>query len=329
MELLHLGRYRIVEPLEAASRTSRSFSACHEDDAPEGGASYIAKLLDTSRGADVDVRRARFEHEIKLLSGLNHPSVPSVHASGEQDGIPYLVVDRVDGIDLASLCGHAPARKTSAPTGRERALGKDIAVYVLAQIVDAVRHMHELEIESEGAIVNLDAVHRSLSPSNILCSRTGDVVLWDFSDARSRWLAPENDEREAGDPAYWAPERIDGRADSRSDLFSLAVILWEMLRGQRCLAGADPAATRDALVRFDISQPARRVSGLSPKLGEVLRKNLDRDPSRRYEDAYQMLQRLAQAPEASAAEASREALGELVTQYMREHATAVAAPRGS
>jgi serine/threonine-protein kinase len=322
MELQHLGRYRIVEPLEAASRTSRSFTAIDEDDGPEGGARHIAKLLDTSRGADADARRARFEHEIKLMGSLNHPSIPTVHASGEQDGIPYMVVERVDGVDLATLCGHGVARKGAAPTGHERALGKDIAVYVLAQIVDAVRHMHELEIESEGAVVGLEAVHRGLSPGNIICSRSGDVVLWDFSDARSRWLAPEHDERDAGDPAYWAPERIDGRADFRSDLFSLAVILWEMLRGQRCLAGADAAATRDNLMRFDISQPARRVPGLSPKLGEVLRKNLDRDPSRRYEDAYQMLQRLAQAPEAAAAERSREALGELVSKHL-------AAPRAS
>jgi eukaryotic-like serine/threonine-protein kinase len=86
-----------------------------------------------------------------------------------------------------------------------------------------------------------------------------------------------------------------------------------MLRGQRCLAGPDEASTRENIARFDIAQPARRVPGLSPKLGEVLRKNLDRDPARRYGDAYQMLQRLAQAPEAQAAERSREALAELVS----------------
>ena len=307
MELLHLGRYRLVEPLGVVGSTSRSFAARHEDESPDGPPSYVVKLLDTSRGADGDSRRARFEHESRLLRALNHPSIPTVHAAGEQDGMPYIVLDRVEGIGLATLCGH--------DTGSPRALGRDVAVYVIAQIVDAVRHMHEMEIELEegGDIVSLGVVHRGLSPASVLCSRTGDVVLWDFSCARSRWLAPEHDDRNAGDPAYWAPERLEGAADARSDLFSMAVMLWEMLRGQRCLAGIDTAATREAVARFDIAQPARRVPGLSPKLGEVLRKNLDREPGRRYEDAYQMLQRLAQAPEAAAAERSREALAEFVS----------------
>lgn len=309
MELLHLGRYRIVEPLGVAGSTSRSFLARHEDEPDQGGPSYVVKLLDTTRGSDGDARRARFEHESRLLRAFNHPSIPTVHAAGEQDGLPYLVLDRVDGVDLATLCGHGTP-------GSERALGHDVAVYVLAQIVDAVRHMHEMDVELDdgGDIVSLGVVHRGLCPASVVCSRSGDVVLWDLSTARSRWLAPEHDDRNAGDPAYWAPERLEGPAEPRSDLFSMAVMLWEMLRGQRCLAGPDAAATREAIARFDISQPARRVPGLSPKLSEVLRKNLDRDPTRRYEDPYQMLQRLAQAPEAGAAEQSREALGALVAK---------------
>ena len=92
----------------------------------------------------------------------------------------------------------------------------------------------------------------------------------------------------------------------------MAVMLWEMLRGERCLAGESDEQTRENITRFDISQASRRVSGLSPKLSEIVRKNLDRDPGRRYTGAYQMLQRLAQSPEAQFAEQSRAALGEAV-----------------
>lgn len=306
MQLQHLGRYRLVAPLRVDSRSSRSFVAQHEDEPDEGAPTYVVKLLEPGRGAEGDARRARFEHESRLLRAFNHPSIPTVHASGEQDGLPYIVMDRVDGIDLATLCFE----------GGGGGLGRDLAVYVLAQIVDAVRHMHELEVDDGDEVVSLGVVHRDLGPHNVLCSRSGDVVLWDFSAARSRWLAPEFDDRTAGDPAYWAPERLDGIADAKTDLFALAVMLWELLRGQRCLAGADAAATREAVARFDITQPSRRVPGLSPKLGEVLRRNLDRDPARRYDDAYQMLQRLAQAPEAQAAERSREALASLVQARM-------------
>ncbi len=314
MELQHLGRYRlvapfVVEPTGEGRRTSRFFVARHEDEADDGPPTYLVKLHEPGRGAEGDARRARFEHESRLLRAFNHPSIPTVHAAGEQDGLPYIVMDRVDGIDLARLCGH----HGSSP----RPLAKEVAVYVLGQIVDAVRHVHELEIDDEVGSGSLEVVHRDLCPSNVICSRSGDVVLVDFGAAKSRWLAREHDDPRAGELAYQAPERAsDGVADARTDLFSLAVMLWELLRGQRCLAGADEAATRENIARFDIAQPARRVPGLSPKLGEVLRRNLDRDPERRYGDAYQMLQRLAQAPEAGAAERSREALAELVVSVV-------------
>lgn len=307
MELQHLGRYRLVAPLAVDSKVSRFFLATHDDEPDSPG--YLVKLLVAGRGAEGDARRARFEHEIRLLRALNHPAVPTVHAAGEQDGQPYIVMDRIDGVDLATLCGH----RSDAP----RPLSKELAVYVLAQIVDVVRQLHEIEVVDEsGRDVSLQAVHRDICPANILCSRAGDVLLADFGSARSRWLGREYDDPRAGTFAYQAPERwlADGQADARSDLFSLALVLWELLRGQRCTTAIDEAGARDAIARFDISHPGRRVSGLSPKLGEVVRKNLDRDPARRYEDAYQMLQRLAQAPEAQGAERAREALGELVTQ---------------
>jgi eukaryotic-like serine/threonine-protein kinase len=312
MELQHLGRYQlvapfVVDPSDGGRRTSRFFVARHEDEADGGPPTYLVKLHEPGRGAEGDARRARFEHESRLLRAFNHPSIPMVHAAGEQDGVPYIVMDRVDGIDLGKLCGHE---------GIARPLAKEVAVYVLAQIVDAVRHIHELEVDDAEGTGSLAAVHRDICPANVICSRSGDVVLCDFGSARSRWLAREHDDPRAGALAYQAPERLtDGAADARTDLFALAVMLWELLRGQRCLAGADDNATRENIARFDIGQPARRVPGLSPKLGEVLRRNLDRDPSRRYEDAYQMLQRLAQAPEAQAAEQSRQALAELVGTF--------------
>ena len=99
---------------------------------------------------------------------------------------------------------------------------------------------------------------------------------------------------DAGHVAYKAPERVtgSGKATVKSDLFSLAVILWEMLRGERCFNAGNELETMDEIVRFDISHSSRRVSGLSSKLSEVLRRNLDRDPERRYPHAYKVLQRL-------------------------------------
>lgn len=308
MELQRLGRYRLVAPLTVPSAVCRFYRAAHEEDGPEQPSGYLAKLLVPGTGSD-DVLRAQFQHEARLLSAFNHPGIPALHAQGEQDGVPYIVMDRVIGVNLAQLLGH--------DTAEPRAVTKELAVYIMAQLADALRHMHDVEIVGDdGGPVALAALHRDICPANVLVSTEGDVLLCDFGSATSRWLEPGHDMAQAGHKAYMAPERITGSAEAtaRSDLFSMAVVLWEMLRGERCFKAEDDLKTMDAIVRFDISHSSRRVSGLSPKLGEIVRKNLDRDPARRYTGAYQMLQRLSQAPEAQAAEASRTELARLVRE---------------
>ena len=184
----------------------------------------------------------------------------------------------------------------------------------MGQLADALRHIHTVEFLDDDGPKPLAALHRALAPEHVVVSRNGDVVLCGFGNATSAWLAPEHDDPKIGLLPYSAPQRLsgDGHATEKTELFSMAVMLWEMLKGQRCLAGADEAETRENINRFDIGQSSRRVSGLSPKLSEIVRKNLDRDPERRYTGAYQMLQRLAQSPEAQAAERSRAELAELV-----------------
>jgi len=310
MELRGLGRYRLVDDVAGPSPHARYHRARHEDEPDAEPPAYVAKLFAPGRGPDAELRRGQFEHEIRLLKSFNHPCIPTLHASGDQDGVAYMVLDRVDGMSLGSLLGH--------DAGKPRALHREIAVYVLGQLVDAVRHVHSLEYLEAGEPTPLGVVHRDLGSHTVWVSRRGDVVLYDFSLAYSQWLPPEHDERHAGALAYMAPERqaAEARATESSDLFAMAAILWECLRGERLFQGASDAATREAIERFDISQPSRRVAGLSPKLGEIVRKNLDRDPARRYSGAYQMLQRLAQAPEAKAAEKSRQALAQLVQEAM-------------
>ncbi len=309
MELRGLGRYRLVDDVPGPSPHARYHRARHEDEPDDGSEpAYVAKLLAAGRGPDAALRRGQFEHEIRLLKSFNHPCIPTLHASGDQDGIAYMVIDRVDGVSLGTLLGHG--------TGKPRTLHRDVAVYVLGQLVDAIRHVHSLEYLEAGEPTPLGVVHRDLGPHSVWVSRRGDVILDDFSLARSEWLPPEHDEPNAGTLATMAPERLapGARATEASDLFAMAAMLWECVRGERLFQGKDDAATREAIERFDISQPSRRVAGLSPKLGEVMRKNLDRDPARRYANAYQMLQRLAQAPEAKAAERSRQALAQAVQQ---------------
>lgn len=312
MELRSLGRYRLIRPLPVTNTVCRIYVASH-DEAPEGAPpGFLVKLLMPGTPG-YEQLEAQFAHEGQLMEALNHPCIPSLHARGSQDGVHYLVMDFVDGVDLATLLHH----HTEEPRG----LSKEIAVYLLGQLADALRHVHGLEQDlPDGSIEPLDVLHRDICPANVLLSREGDVLLSDFGSATSKLLPPEALAKQAGTRAYMAPERIVGTGDAtvQTDLFSLAVVLWEMLKGQRCFREETDLKTMDAIVRFDISHSSRRVQGLSPKLSEILRRNLDRDPARRYASAFQVLQRLAQSPEAKDAEQSRLSLASMVTDARAE-----------
>lgn len=309
MELQTLGKFRLIRPLGGRSSVFHLYLARHEDEPETAAPAYVVKMLPSGAGPEHAALAAQFEHEVRLYRSFNHPGIPSLHGEGTESGVRFLVIDYIDGCDLATLLGH--------DEGGARGLSKEIAVYLMGQLADALHHVHTAEsVDERGRPVELAAVHRDICPANVLLSRTGQVLLADYNSATSVWLAKQSDMSQAGSKAYMAPERVVGTspASIQSDLFALAVILWEMLKGQRCFKADDDLRTIDAIVRFDISHPSRRVSGLSAKLSEIVRKNLDRDPARRYSGAYQILQRLAQSPEAAAAERSRDELGALVAE---------------
>jgi serine/threonine-protein kinase len=309
MELRSIGGYVLAAPLGVGRGAARFYLARGMDESEQERPGFLAKVLLPGRSDSEATIQAQFEHEIALLRASNHPGIPTLHSAGDQDGVTFILMDYVDGVDLATLLGH----HTDTPRG----LSKEIAVYIMGQLSDALRHMHALEHRTEeGEYVQLAALHRDITPANVLLSREGDVLLCDFGAAYSALLPAEHDMTQAGSKAYMAPERVtgSGKATAQSDLFSMAVVLWEMLRGERCFQAGDDLGTMDAIVRFDISHSSRRVSGLSPKLSEIVRKNLDRDPGRRYTGAYQMLQRLSQSPEAKAAEQSRLDLARMVAE---------------
>jgi len=318
MELRNLGTFRLVRPLKARSTSSRMVLARHENDPDDLAPAYLVKILLPGQGDEYDLLRANFDHEIELLKRFNHPSIPSAHGEGEQDGARYVIMDYIDGVDLAGLLAHDGEQP--------RGLSKETAVYIMGQLADALDYLHNYaDPDPETGVKRpLHILHRDICPSNILLSRTGNVLLADFNASFSALLAPEHDTVHVGTRAYMAPERIVAAAPAteKTDLFAMAVVLWEILKGQRCFKAEDDLRTIDAIVRFEISHPTKRVSGLSSKLSEIVRRNLDRDPGRRYTGARQMLQRLAQAPEAASAEQSRSLLADLVGQTADSRAAA-------
>ena len=311
MERSRIGDYLPVKRLTTGGPGFVHLFATRADE-PSTSPEFFIKMVqpptDEAAGAVVE---AQFEHELQLMKALNHPNVPSILADGEEDGLRYYVTERVIGVDLATLLGHRQ--------NEVRGLSAPICVYLMAQVTNALVALHGIEVlGDDNEPTPIDALHRDICPANILLSTDGDALLTDFGSASSTWLAREHTVRDVGARAYMAPERVigGGEASVATELFGMAVMLWEMLRGERCLRGEDDLRTMENIARFEITNAQNRISGLSTRLNEVVRRNLDQDPNRRFATSYQMLARLSQARESEHAGTAREELGQMVAQAM-------------
>jgi serine/threonine protein kinase len=169
---------------------------------------------------------AAFGREARLAQRLQHANVVQLLDLGDDDGVPYLVLEHVDGCSLQTLMEHGT-------------LALEHALYVAEQVASALEYVHAAEDE-HGAPLGL--VHRDVTPGNVLLSRDGAVKLGDFGIARA--LGAGNDTLPGfikGTPIYLAPEQAGGRPiDARADIFSLGLVLRRMLVGDAALDGVDP-----------------------------------------------------------------------------------------
>ncbi|MBI2897672.1 MAG: protein kinase [Deltaproteobacteria bacterium] len=215
-----------------------------------------------------------FVSEAKVSSILSHGSIVQVYEFGEEDGHLYLAIERVEGMDLRSIL------KRLVKQGQR--IGPTAAVHVALRVLDALAYAHT-RADGEGRALAI--VHRDVSPSNILVSRAGEVKLCDFGIAK---IATQHTAtgRLKGKMAYMSPEQISGLAvDARSDLWSVGVVLWEMLSGRKLFMGDSDV---DTLARVRSAPvPALPTLGIAheDRLREILGVALERNPDRRYRDA--------------------------------------------
>ncbi|MFW5812809.1 MAG: protein kinase domain-containing protein [Fibrobacterota bacterium] len=152
----------------------------------------------------------RFALEAQACARLNHPSVVSIYDAGEENGIPWIAFEYVDGEQLDHLIR------------AEKQLSFEKAAAIISDIASAISHAHSMNI-----------VHRDIKPANILIdNRTGTAKLTDFGVVKSPCSAVTQSGSSVGSPGYMSPEQIDGtEVDSRSDIFSLGIVLYEMITG--------------------------------------------------------------------------------------------------
>ncbi|MGZ5258968.1 MAG: serine/threonine-protein kinase, partial [Burkholderiales bacterium] len=161
--------------------------------------------------------KARLFQEAKAVGGLNHPNIVTVYDVGDSGDLPYLAMEFLEGKELATL------------TAKGAALPVEYALEVTLQVAEGLAYAHEHGV-----------LHRDIKPANIMIVQDRLVKIADFGIARMRTTQRTDGPAALGSPRYMSPEQVLGkRADHRSDIFSLGVVLYEMLTGTSPFAGAD------------------------------------------------------------------------------------------
>lgn len=208
----------------------------------------------------------QFLREARLGARLSHQNLVGVHDFGVADGVQYLRMDFVDGCDLKTLAAKTP-------------LGAGLAVFIAAEIALGLDYLHGCT-DTRGRPMGL--VHRDVSPSNVLISRHGEVMLADFGILKA--TAYEDLTRggvRKGTYAFMSPEQIAGETlTHRSDQFALGLLLAELVGGAHPFEAADVVSTMERIERAD----APDLCGLDDVLEPLVRRCLLREPTERYAD---------------------------------------------
>jgi Tol biopolymer transport system component len=269
-----IGPYEVVAPIGA------------------GGMGAVLRARDTKLGREVAIkvlpaafaqdaeRVARFRREAQILASLNHANIAAIHGLEESEGVLALVMELVEGEDLAQRL-----KRGSVPV--------DEAIAIAKQIAEALEEAHEKGI-----------VHRDLKPANVKVTSDGKVKVLDFGLAKAFAADPASTSGAhdlsqsptlataagtqagviLGTAAYMSPEQARGKAvDKRADIWAFGVVLFEMLSGQRLFGGETVSDTLAAVLREEL--PWSALPGDVPDpVARLLRRCLTRDPKQRLRD---------------------------------------------
>ncbi len=274
-------------------------------DAMGGASKTVAIKLLASHLASKPAYRRMFVDEARLTMMLTHSNIVQVFDIGEHAGRSYLVMEWIDGIDLARLC--ASMRHAGV------AFELSVVAHVMGELLRALAYAHGLHDGEERSTI----VHRDISPHNVLLSISGEVKLSDFGVAR---LASEESSglHVRGKLRYMPPEQVRGHSKhATTDLFAVGAVMQEMLDGVRFRAGLDRDALFGMVIRGEVP-PLRRLD-VPPELLALRDALLTGDRDARVQSAGEALELLRRWP------GYRNAADELTT-LVREHA-GVAGPR--
>jgi tetratricopeptide (TPR) repeat protein len=255
---LFAGRYQIIEDLG------------------QGGMGHVFKALDTRTGEKIALKvlrpgleadgrsLERFSHELTAARKISHRNVCRMYDLGEDGGRLYITMEFVPGEDLKSILRMMGAMSPAQAVG------------LAVQICDGLEEAHRLGV-----------VHRDLKPANILVDRDGHARIMDFGIARSALSRGITDTGTmVGTPDYMSPEQAEGGGvDARSDLYSLGVMLFEMVTGRLPFEGDTALAVALKRKTERPPDPKSIAPGLPADLNRIILKCLEKDRSKRYQSA--------------------------------------------
>jgi len=220
--------------------------------------------------------KARFESEARAAARIAHPNVVGVFDTGEHEDVPYIVMELLSGRTLADELDEGP-------------LEADRVKRIGLEILSALEASHQQGI-----------LHRDLKPSNVLLAKDGSVKVADFGVAKiTEGMDITMAGTMIGTPSYLAPERVNGEpASTASDVYSVGVVLYELLTGRRPFEADTPLGLLRAIQQEEPAPLSEICPGLDPSVAAAVTKAMAKDPAERYQDAREMLGDLGVEPSA-------------------------------
>jgi serine/threonine protein kinase len=223
--------------------------------------------------ADVSELVASFIDEARLARYLDHPNIARVYEFGRIRGIYFIAFEFVPGPTVQQLQKHCDAQVGPIPI--------PVVIEIASQLCEALDHAHNLHDET-GQLLGI--VHRDVSPSNLIVSKSGFVKLIDFGLAKTKQSSVHSQAGVIkGKLNYVAPEYLGGKLDSRCDLWAVGVVLHELLSGRRLFDAPEDFMTLERVRMMPIPPPSRFNPEVSHDLDEIVLTALDRDPDKRWQ----------------------------------------------
>lgn len=225
-----------------------------------------------------------FVDEAKIAAELSHPNIVQIYDLGKKDDFYFIAMEYVHGKDLRLLIQRLSELNTRIP--------EELAVYLILKVLEALSYAHHAK-DSQGN--NLEIVHRDISPPNILLSFGGDVKLTDFGVSKARIKMHQTVSGALkGKLLYMSPEQARGERDidSRSDLYSVGVILYELITGEKLFIDTSEILILKRVQEGFVKRPSEIVGDVDPKLEKIILKTLAKNRWERYQSASEIITEL-------------------------------------